>query len=297
MIVIKLTGGIGNQMFQYALGRVLSKLNKTELYLDLSFYNNRNKIDTPRNYELDIFQNIVAKNVSSNILNKFTRPNKLKLLVNHYFKLKLQIYPKNWIKEDGHRYHPEVLRLRGDYLIDGYWQTEEYFKKYRRQILEDFSFPKKVSKKNKLILNQIKKKNSISIHVRRGDYVTSKKTNTYHGICSATYYKKAINLINKQVKDPWFVVFSDDLSWCKKYLLVPKNSLFVSHNIKKNSFEDMRLMSLCKHNIIANSSFSWWGAWLNRSKNKIIIAPQKWFKGSSSSKNDIIPTNWKKIKV
>jgi hypothetical protein len=282
-------------MFQYALGRVLSKTNNTEYFLDLSNCNKQYKVDTPRNYELDIFQNIAAKKVSSNILNKFTRPNKLKLLVNHYFKLKLQTYPKNWVREDGPQYHPEVLRLRGNYLIDGYWQTEKYFKKYRRQILEDFSFPKKISKKNKLILNQIKKKNSISIHVRRGDYVTNKKTNLCHGICSINYYNSAINYMRKKNKNPWFIVFSDDIDWCKKNLPITKDSLFISHNTKKNSFEDMRLMSHCKHNIIANSSFSWWGVWLNPRKDKIVIAPKKWFNDPTVSTRDLIPEKWQKI--
>lgn len=295
MIISRLNGGLGNQMFQYSLGMVLSKLNKSELYLDLSLYNNQNKVDTPRNYELNIFSNTVSNKAPSKILSRFTQSHKLKFFLNHYFKLNLSLYPKNWIREDSHRFQQEILRLKGDYLLDGYWQTEKYFKKYRKQILKDFTFPKKTSKKNKLIINQIKKKNSISVHVRRGDYVTNEKTNKYHGVCSVDYYKEAINIINKQIKNPWFVVFSNDLNWCKKHLTVPKNSLFISHNTKKNSFEDMRLMSLCKHNIIANSSFSWWGAWLNRNNDKIIIAPKKWFRGIKISEVDIIPSNWKTI--
>ena len=297
MIISRLNGGLGNQMFQYALGRVLSKLNKTELYLDLSLYNRQHNTDTPRSYELDIFPNIDSKTPSNKILGKFTHLRKLKLLLNHYLNLNLQTYPQNWIRENDHKFHPEILKLRGNYLLDGYWQTEKYFKKYRKQIFKDFSFPKKISKKNKLIIEQIRKKNSVSIHIRRGDYVTSKKTNTHHGICSMDYYKKAIGLINKQVKNPWFVIFSDDPGWCKRYLSVPKNSLFISHNTKKESFEDMRLISLCKHNIIANSSFSWWGAWLNANKNKIIIAPQKWLKGANINQGDIVPSNWKTIKA
>ena len=297
MIIVKLMGGLGNQMFQYAIGRVLSKLNKTELYLALSLYNHQHNTDTPRSYELDIFPNIDSKIPPNKILGKFTHLRKLKLLLNHYLNLNLQTYPQNWIRENDHKFHPGILKLRGNYLLDGYWQTEKYFKKYRKQIFKDFSFPKKISKKNKLIIEQIRKKNSVSIHVRRGDYVTSKKTNRYHGVCTIAYYKKAVSLINKLVKKPWFVVFSDDPNWCKKHLPVPKNSLFVSHNTKTNSFEDMRLMSLCKHNIIANSSFSWWGAWLNANKNKIIIAPQKWLKGANVNQSNIVPGNWKTIKV
>ncbi len=295
MIISRLNGGLGNQMFQYALGRVMTKLNKTEFFLDLSLYDSNIKIDTPRSYELDIFPNITALKISSEKLATFTKPNKWKLLLNHYLKLHLQAYPKNWIRENDHNYHPEILKLRGNYLLDGYWQTEKYFKRYRKLILKDFSFPEKISKKNKDILELIKRKNAVSIHVRRRDYVANKYTSAYHSTCSFSYYTKATSYIQKKVKNPWFIIFSDDPRWCKKHLPVPKDTFFVSHNTGKNSFEDMRLMSYCKHNIVANSSFSWWGAWLNQNQEKIVIAPRKWFNDPKVNPHDIIPDSWIKI--
>lgn len=296
MIISRLNGGLGNQMFQYALGRVISKLNNSELYLDLSLYKNQHELNTIRNFELSIFPNIKSTEISLLILNKFTKSNKLKLLLNHFLKLDLKAYPSNWIRENNHQFHPEILKLRGDYLLDGYWQTEKYFKKYRKLILNDFSFPKKISKRNKDIINLIKDKEAVSIHIRRGDYVSNKLTNSYHGVCSPNYYKKAILLIKNKIKKPSFIIFSDNINWCKKNLLVPKKSLFIDHNTEKKSFEDMRLMSLCKHNIIANSSFSWWGAWLNQNKNKIIIAPDPWFKNKEAKKRETVPSHWIKIK-
>ncbi|MFZ5437831.1 MAG: alpha-1,2-fucosyltransferase [Patescibacteria group bacterium] len=296
MIISRLNGGLGNQMFQYAVGRVVSYLNKTDYFLDLSLYDNQQEVDTPRSYELHTFNNIKATPANKHLLEKFTKPNKLKLLLNHYLKLKLHAYPPNWIKENGHNFYSNILRLRGDYLLDGYWQTEKYFKKYRNLILEDFTFPKKTSKKNREIIKEIIKNQAISLHVRRGDYVSNKLTNAYHGVVPLTYYKQAINLLAKKITKPLFVVFSDDPQWCKDNLPVPKNSLFVDHNKGKQSFEDMRLMSLCKHNIIANSSFSWWGAWLNQNKNKIVVAPDPWFKNKNSNTTDIIPNNWIKIR-
>jgi len=295
MIISRLNGGLGNQMFQYALGKVVSYLNKTNYFLDISLYDHQQEVDTPRSYELDLFSNIKATIAKKTLLEKFTKPNKLKLLLNHYLKLNLQAYPPKWIRENGHQFHPEILELKGDYLLDGYWQTEKYFKKYRNLILEDFVFPKKTSQKNRNIIKKITNSQAVSLHVRRGDYVSNKLTNAYHGAVSLNYYEKAINLIKKKVKNPLFIIFSDDPKWCKNNLPVPKNSIFVDHNKGKQSFEDMRLMSLCKHNIIANSSFSWWGAWLNQNSNKIVIAPGSWFKNKDSNTTDIIPSNWIKI--
>jgi len=283
-------------MFQYALGRVLANINNTDFFLDLSIYNQQLKTNTQRSYELGIFPNIKSLEASSEILNKFAKPNKLKLLLNKYLKLNLKAYPNEWIKENGHEFHPDALKLKGDYLLDGYWQTEKYFKKYRKMILQEFSFPEKINKKNKEIERKIENEVAVSIHVRRGDYASNKTTNAHHGVLSLRYYKKSIKLINEKIKKPLFIVFSDDPKWCKNNLPVPKKSIFIDHNAGGKSFEDMRLMSLCKHNVIANSSFSWWGAWLNQNQSKIVIAPNSWFKNKKSKKREIIPDDWIKIK-
>jgi len=296
MIITKINGGLGNQMFQYSLGRVLSHLNRSDLKLDLSAYDNQKSIDTIRNYELNIFSNINSSMADKITLNSFTKPNKLKLLLNHFLKFKLNAYPKNWIKEINHEYNKNILNLRGDFLLDGYWQNEKYFKNYRNLILKDFTFPKLISKNNMSLIKTISGKKSVAIHVRRGDYITNKYAKEYHGLASITYYKKSIELIKTKVNNPLFVVLSDDSEWCMNNLPVPKNSIFVDHNKNANSFEDMRVMSLCEHNIIANSSFSWWGAWLNINKYKIVIAPDPWFKNKADQKNEIIPNEWIKIK-
>lgn len=295
MIISRLNGGLGNQMFQYSLGRVLSKLNSTSLYLDLSLYSKNKNYSNSRDYELDIFENIKAEIYTNQLQKESLKINRLKLILNKYLKLKLSAYPSNWIKEESSQFNPKILKLRGSYLLDGYWQTEKYFKKYRDTILNDFVFPKKTSKKNQELIKKIKCNQATSIHVRRGDYVSNIMTNKYHGVLPLKYYKKAIDLIRTKVSKPIFIIFSDDLNWCRNNLAVPKNSIFVSNN-KKNSFEDMRLMSLCKHNIIANSSFSWWGAWLNKNKSKIVIAPSPWFKNKNTEHKDIVPADWIKIK-
>lgn len=163
---------------------------------------------------------------------------------------------------------------------------------YRSTILEDFTFINMPNKRNQSVLNMIDSKNSISIHVRRGDYVSNAATNKYHGLCDLGYYKKSIDYISKRVESPVYYIFSDDISWCKINLKIKGNVTYISHNNGDNSWEDMRLMSRCKHNIIANSSFSWWAAWLNTNLDKIVIAPRNWYKDLPRNMTDIIPSSW-----
>lgn len=277
MIIVNLKGGLGNQMFQYAMARSIALKNNKLLVLDLSFYSNQKDVTTKRHFELNIFNLkcfIIKNRIIKNILKLF----------------------HSEIIERAFSFNKNISKLgNSNYIFYGYWQTEKYFKKYRRIILKDFSFPKKISEKNKKLINKIKNNQTVSLHVRRGDYVNDKKTNEFHGTCSKKYYEDAIKLINKKIKNPLFIIFSDDLKWCKNNLSVPKNTIFVDHNKGNQSFEDMRLMSLCKHNIIANSSFSWWGAWLNQNKNKIVIAPKWWFGEKSIDTSDVIPEKWIKI--
>lgn len=148
-----------------------------------------------------------------------------------------------------------------------------------------------LSGENKIISDEIRKTNSVSLHIRRGDYITSKITNKFHGTCCLGYYKKAMKLINKKVKNPKYFVFSDDIYWVKKNLEI-KNAFYVDDNVGDKSYIDMQLMSMCKHNIIANSSFSWWAAWLNNNPNKIVIAPKKWFNDPGMDTTDLISEEW-----
>lgn len=172
----------------------------------------------------------------------------------------------------------------------GYYQSEKYFKEITNIIRKDFTFPKPVDIINQKLINQIDNTESVSIHIRRGDYLNIPNT---QNICSISYYKKAINLILKNISNPQFYIFSNDINWCKQHLQIDK-AIFISNNTGKNSFIDMQLMSCCKHNIIANSTFSWWGAWLNNNPNKIIISPNKWMNDTNGT-GDIIPNDWIKI--
>lgn len=291
MIITKLIGGLGNQMFQYAVGRRASYINKSLLKLDISGYRNQEGM-TKREYLLNCF-NIKENIASEKEISGFKKKNNL------FQNILRKIYPvidnKTYIKEKYFHFFPRMLNIRDNSYIEGYWVSEKYFKDIESIIRNEFTFKDKPDTINHKIIERIQRCNSISIHVRRGDYVSVKRTHECHGVCDLDYYKKAIKLISLRVKKPHFFIFSDDPQWAKQNLHLEFPCVYVDHNVGKKDYEDMRLMSECKHNIIANSSFSWWGAWLNQNKNKIIIAPRIWFNNKSINTKDLIPRSWMKI--
>ena len=271
MIITKLIGGLGNQMFQYAAGRRAAYVNKTELKLDTSWFKNPDGA-IKRDYLLNVF-NIEEVFATKEEINKFNVRNQGLLTL----------------------FYKKILKINNNTYLEGYWQSEKYFKDIKDIIRKEFILKNKADVANQKMIRQIKNCDSVSIHIRRGDYVFDEKTNKYHGFCDLDYYLKAVVLIAKKVKNPQFFVFSDDPIWVKQNLHLKFPYLYVDHNTGKKDYEDMRLMSECKHNIIANSSFSWWGAWLNKNKDKIVIAPKKWFRESSINTKDLIPKSWIKI--
>ena len=284
MIITKLSGGLGNQMFQYAIGRHLAIKNKSSLQLDLSelLRRDENISYTFRDFELGVFS-------LRNTIKPKLKHNRLIL------KLYNSVFTPRIIAEDGFNYHKEVLKAKGNLMLSGYWQTEKYFKEIESVIRKDFIFSQKPSKSNLTILKEIIDTNSVSIHFRRGDYLTNHSAMTMHETCSKDYYRKGIGLIRKNIQDPHFFIFSDEINWVKENFEMAGRHTFIDDNKGKQSFEDMRLMAACKHNIIANSSFSWWGAWLNSNINKTVIAPLKWFKNNTIDTSDLIPARWIKI--
>lgn len=291
MIVINLMGGLGNQMFQYALGRQLSLLNQTELLLDYNFLNTAGA-HIKRDYELDIFP-IKARIATAKELKPYQR-----LQHNRLFRLLRRKAPTllthHLIAEKTHAFDPEVLTSPDHSWLTGFWQTENYFIQIEEVIRSDFEFLPPLSELNKTLAEKICSCESLSIHIRRGDY-TQPKTLEFHGLCSPEYYYKAVDVISRRTRIEQLFIFSDDPEWVKENLKFDFPATYISHNTGKNSFEDMRLMSLCKHNIIANSSFSWWGAWLNANKKKIVIAPKTWIANKQIDTKDVVPLNWIKL--
>lgn len=282
MIIVKLRGGLGNQMFQYAIGRNLALKNNTILKFDVSELEQ----DKLRNYELAVF------NISGSIASRFTMMFIRLLNKRIISKILGQYYL--YIKQQGRYFNEKILVKKGNIYLDGYWQSENYFKEIRNTIIEDFTIKIKPDKKNKSMLEKIKNSNSICIHIRRGDYISNVKTNKVHGSCSLKYYYNAIEeIIIKKVKYPTFFIFSDEPQWTKENLKLRYPTIYVDINGSEKSYEDLRLMSNCKHFIVANSAFSWWGAWLSNNPNKIICAPKRWFR--SADEGDIVPKSWIRV--
>ena len=290
MITTVLRGGLGNQMFEYAIGRSLAIKNKTKLYLDLTEL----KKDKKRVFEL-YHMNIESEVLNNNLSNKIKHHliKKLRTKKKLFKFLELFMNFKYLLEKNPPNYNRHVLEQRGNLYLDGYWQCEKYFKDIREIIISDFNLKEKLNENNKLFLNKIKNSNSVSLHIRRGDYVTEKHTNEVHGTCSFDYYKKSIDLISKSVNDINIFVFSDDLEWVRKNLHTNQKTFLVDANDANSGYNDLILMSNCKHFIVANSSFSWWGAWLSKNKNKIVCAPKKWFQ--KMNEGDIVPKTWVRI--
>lgn len=293
MIIVKLYGGIGNQMFQYAFARHLTIKHKTTLKFDISLLNNNTLLEnqTPRNVELNNF-NIDVQIATVTDITKYKLTKATKIW--HLIKLCFYNNAKNlYVKEPHFHFYSKALKCSKNSYLDGYWQSEKYFSDSRAQLLTDFTTQNPLSQKSIELLKQINNSNSISIHVRRGDYISIQSNQNYYHTCTADYYQNAINLVCEKLENPTLFIFSNNEEiWFKQNVVTKYNCVFVSHNLKNDSFQDLILMSKCKHNIIANSSFSWWGAWLNTNSNKIVVAPKKWFKVKNKQTKDLICDKW-----
>ena len=293
MILVKIQGGLGNQMFQYAVGSIIAKKNKSSLNLDVETYNKPVKKlgFTPRNFELNIFDNKyqLAKAADIAIFKKLTIFNKVKK--------KLGFNYPQIVYEDTTTSDASMLRRKAPAYLHGYFQNYRYFMGHEAFVKNLFKFDKsKISNKNLQLAANFQQQNTVSVHVRRGDYVTDVVTNNFHGCCTLDYYHAAIKTVAANLPNVTIVFFSDDMPWVREHFeSVKGNKIFVEGNIGADSWIDLYLMSHCGHNIIANSSFSWWGAWLNNNTEKIVVAPKNWFAGISFDINVLIPTEWIKM--
>ena len=289
MIVMRLKGGLGNQMFQYALGRRLSLEHRTELALETSSF----KTDRLRVYRLDSFQ---ISGTASDTLPFFpTTGPKRRLNTCLQFFRKIIGKPFEIFKEKSFNFDPEALNCSANAFFDGFWQSEKYFSPIRKTLINDFVPTIPLSGELAHTVQNIQSCSAVSIHVRRGDYVSDPTTTAYHGVCSKEWYEKAAQYMKVYVPNLQFFVFSDDFEWAKDNLSFDAPTTFVQPSPDGLECHDLYAMSLCKHNVIANSSFSWWGAWLNQNPNKIVVAPRKWFVAGPQTTNDLIPESWIRI--
>jgi hypothetical protein len=292
MVIVQLKGGLGNQLFQYAAARALAEIQHSTVMLDLNIYNQEG-LKSHEFYALNPFK-INAAITDNSYIELFYSHRLLKKVQRKIMrftgKIK-QIHEKEWFVFD-----PDMLTYAGNVYLHGYWQSEKYFKDIENIIKAELLLKDPLTPKTFEISKEITtRKNTVSLHIRRGDYVTDIKTYNVLGLCSLDYYKECILLLGKELGNLNIYVFSDDPDWAKENLVFDYPLYFINHNDIKHSYEDMYLMSLCEHNIIANSSFSWWGAWLNKNKNKKVFAPRKWTVDTKYTYPDLIPEGWNLI--
>ena len=276
-------------MFQYAAGRALALTNDQSLLLDLSDFTGYR---LHHGFELSRVFSLVATKAEPSTTHELLgwRENYLarKILRRRQFSW---LRGEKFVVEPHFNYWPDIVNVNGDCYLYGYWQSERYFKAFEAIIRQDFIFREPLQEQNAELALDMATKQAVSLHIRRGDYVSDSKNHNIMSVCDLEYYRLAINYIATQVEQPVFYLFSDDMAWVKQSLPMEFPCVYVEHNSGAESYKDMQLMSLCRHHIIANSSFSWWGAWLNAKPEKIVIAPKHWFRNGNDDA-DLIPDEW-----
>lgn len=291
MIVVRVQGGLGNQLFQYALACSLSYSNNIEVVLDTSFYNGIFGDDkaTKRQFLLTKFMITEMRCIQdTDLVLQKDLISKGKRFLERVF---LPYYKCSYIRERKKSFDQNIFKISRNAYLDGYWQSYLYFNEISNQLKDHLRLSHPFSFEAQQIFNLIRKDIiSVSIHIRRTDYVT--KYNTYYAILDVDYYKKAVDYLIARVGKVNLYVFSDDIDWCKNNLKIEQNTIFVSSGSMAEE-EEFVIMSQCKHNIIANSTFSWWAAWLNPNPDKIVVAPTKWFaENDVEFSKSIYPQSW-----
>lgn len=281
MVFVRVWEGLGNQLFQYAYARALALRTGQKVYLDISAYKGNGK--HVRQYGLCHFRIRLETRNCGNIFP----------LVNddRYYMAGSQ-YPRSlpvkFIREDNCCFNSDFCSLGGFTYVKGWFQNENYFKEFEQTIRKEI-YPKERIRIPKEIRSILGSKNTVSVHIRRGDF---KKD---HNVLPVSYYEKAKCCISDLVDKPYYLIFSDDISWVKQNMDFGSRCFFMEDTRLFKDYEELMIMSRCRHNVIANSTFSWWGAWLNAYEEKIVIAPKKWFLRSSRTDADIVPDDWIKL--
>lgn len=297
MIIARIIGGLGNQMFQYAFGRRLALERGVPLKIDVSAFADydlhgyalgRLAIEAEEAGAAEVAAlTAVAPRFPENLVPRRLLP--------RFLRRSRRYHPQHVHEGEGFTYDPAVVEREGSLYIDGYWQSERYFAPAAATLRREFAVPTPLAGRNAEVADRIQAGPAISVHVRRGDYAADPKTRAIHGLLSLDYYAAAVAHLAERVEAPRYFIFSDDPAWAAANLDLPGEPVLVDHNDAATNYEDLRLMSLCDHHVIANSSFSWWGAWLNASAEKIVVAPARWVADPSKPCPDVCPEAWVRL--
>ena len=288
MIIAAITSGLGNQMFQYAAARALSVRLGVPLKLETSWF----RYSRDRSFQLNRFR-IQATVMTPSEENywKLLKSSKITRLVEAVRPLGL-LGGLTPLVDKQQGFDERILSVNDPVYLNGYWQSEKYFNAIAGTIRDELTFVAEPDDVNRATLDKMKSSEAVVLHVRRGDYVSNAATTAHHGVCDLDYYQRAIQLMILKVSSPHFFIFSDDPEWSAQNLKLDYPSTYVTHNTGKQDHEDLRLMAAGKHFIIANSSFSWWGAWLSANRGKQVVAPGRWFNSPLVSSRDLLPEGW-----
>ncbi|MFK7809342.1 MAG: alpha-1,2-fucosyltransferase [Saprospiraceae bacterium] len=292
MIITRLKGGMGNQMFQYAMALNVAQKLDTELRIDLSSLLDRSKGEdfVYRNYDLSIF------NVNDNFVHSPSVVHLLSKLksasVTRYFRNQVNKGRTHLKEKDFHFQQHFIDQTKDDTILEGWFQSPKYFEDIAPLIRKEFTFVKPVLEVSQDLLKKIKSTNAVCLNVRRTDFLKVDNLNT----TNLEYFQEAARYIGDHVKNPTFFIFSDDVQWCLENIQLDHPTQVIGHEHKGEKFGNyMQLMIACKHYIIPNSSFAWWAVWLNANKNKKVVAPKNWFNDSAIDTSDLVPEDWVRL--
>jgi hypothetical protein len=289
MFIVKIHYGLGNQLFQYAFGRSLSLNRGIPFSLDLHFYKGHEQDSQhPRVYQLDKFC-IQANTASEDVVRSLVQPSTFDRSLIQIENIFRPYYKRRIVYERSLNFDEHMWQVKDNVYLAGYWQDLRYFEKYESVIRSDLKFMTEPKGLNKELLKTISTVESVAIHVRRGDYITDSFHTEYVGVAEMPYYRNATKFLKGKINEARYFVFTDDPEWVKLNFDPGVPYQLIDHNDQVNAFEDLRLMSACKHQVISNSSFGWWGAWLNSNDQKIVVAPNVWRKNGPEMYK---PVNW-----
>lgn len=302
MIIVKISGGLGNQLFQYAMAKAISlKLNR-KLYIDRSWYNdvllledyNDKNATTRREYLLNEFA-LKTKTKSDYYLNWIKRLQVYSKRSKLFRQLMNSILNKLAFKEFNYQnFSLDDIAISPQVILSGHWQNNKLIEDYKIDIIEELQLANNILESSIKILNEIENAHSVSIHFRRGDYLSKPNSSKLHATCSKEYYQTCIDKMDKLIDNPQYFIFSDEIEWVRTNMDLPQNAIFIDDNTQAH--EHLHLMSCCKHQITANSTFSWWAAWMNKNSDKIVFTPKYWYYDNKLNNTIIrIPEEWIKI--